>query len=45
MTADNGYTVTYSIDNGLKYGTSGLTLVCRTYNTIFKYILNGGGVS
>ncbi|OUD35036.1 SprB repeat-containing protein, partial [Flavobacterium sp. FPG59] len=43
MTADNGYTVTYSIDNGLNYGTSGLIsgLAAGTYNTILKYTLNG----
>ncbi|MBB1193663.1 hypothetical protein DNC80_08275, partial [Flavobacterium sp. SOK18b] len=43
MTADNGYTVTYSIDNGLNYGNSGLIsgLAAGTYNTILKYTLNG----
>ncbi|MFN7100144.1 MAG: SprB repeat-containing protein, partial [Flavobacterium sp.] len=43
MTNANGYTVTYSIDNGLNYGTSGVIsgLAAGTYNTILKYTLNG----
>lgn len=43
MTNANGYIVTYSIDNGLNYGTSGVIsgLAAGTYNTILKYTLNG----
>ncbi|WP_158728170.1 T9SS type B sorting domain-containing protein [Flavobacterium sp. I-STPA6A] len=43
MTNTNGYTVTYSIDNGLKYGPSGVFtgLSAGVYNTILKYTLNG----
>lgn len=43
LTNANGYTVTYSIDNGLTYGISGVisNLAAGTYNTILKYSLNG----
>lgn len=43
VTNTNGYTVTYSINDGVTYGSSGIisNLTPGTYNTILKYTLNG----
>ncbi|MFH6970007.1 T9SS type B sorting domain-containing protein [Flavobacterium petrolei] len=43
VTNANGYTLAYSTDNGVTYGSSAIisTLAPGTYNTILKYSLNG----
>ncbi len=43
VTNANGYTLSYSTDNGVTYGTSATisNLSPGTYNTILKYTLNG----